>query len=500
MARSFSRAALALCCLLGFVAPVSASDSFTADALRGHCMGETPFDKALCLGYVSGTLYGYSLGSMEQTGGVPPYCPVGETGQVRFVQADFVDWLPANPEFEQQDAALALVAMLKVVTIFLAIEIKGSKMNELIDKSKVQAEVSRVFEQIDGASLKGLVATHYAFIQSEQFLATMAGYYDPEDEDELSRIGGSMQLFATICGRISAYVIERLEAEIPLDEHEAATKARVLAEWELHVGNEVRALKHLAGALDDLPDECTRTIVMAGKSTQGLSWQNLPRSEQVRTLRPVNLRTSGGVLLAFLSLFAVPVALFTMEISWVLVAVFSLLGCVLCFRAAARKYQDVRQKFEAKVSAIQDRIDAEPGQVRPVWDLAQAKLEDYLDRNLSQVGSIYYLALSAMVVGFGFIGWGILIAYQVPGDGWIRGIVSMSAGVIVEFLTATVLVIYRSTVAQAQSYVGVLERINAVGMALHVLDGIGDDNTELSERTRAELAKTLIDLMVQKET
>ena len=108
------RVTLVLFCLISLVAPVSANGSFTADTLREHCMGEAPFDKALCIGYVSGTLYGYTLGSMEQTGGVPPYCPEGDAGQARFVQTDFVDWLPSNPEFREQDAALALVSMLKI--------------------------------------------------------------------------------------------------------------------------------------------------------------------------------------------------------------------------------------------------------------------------------------------------------------------------------------------------------------------------------------------------
>ncbi|MEZ8918368.1 hypothetical protein AB6D98_23105 [Vibrio lentus] len=46
--------------------------------------------------------------------------------------------------------------------------------------------------------------------------------------------------------------------------------------------------------------------------------------------------------------------------------------------------------------------------------------------------------------------------------------------------------------SQAKEYVAILERINAVGMSVQVLDKIEESNTILKDQTIAELSKQLL--------
>jgi hypothetical protein len=54
------------------------------------------------------------------------------------------------------------------------------------------------------------------------------------------------------------------------------------------------------------------------------------------------------------------------------------------------------------------------------------------------------------------------------------------------------MVIYRSTMQQASSFVQILERINSVGMAIQILDSISENEQDLKNATRAELVKSLL--------
>ena len=70
---------------------------------------------------------------------------------------------------------------------------------------------------------------------------------------------------------------------------------------------------------------------------------------------------------------------------------------------------------------------------------------------------------------------------------WIASI----SGLITQFIGATFMVIYRSTMAQANEFVTVLDRINTVGMAMKVLDQIPDE-----DRTKNSAREHLISLLL----
>jgi hypothetical protein len=144
-----------------------------------------------------------------------------------------------------------------------------------------------------------------------------------------------------------------------------------------------------------------------------------------------------------------------------------------------------------RIEDIERRADEEPEKTKFAWDLARTKLEAYFDRNLSQVGMIFGAAIIVMFIGFGFVVWGVELIYARPNDVKPALVASVS-GVITQFIGATFIFIYRSTMAQANRFMEVLERINTVGMAVQLLDGIPDAENQLKNQTRAEIIRLLL--------
>lgn len=96
-----------------------------------------------------------------------------------------------------------------------------------------------------------------------------------------------------------------------------------------------------------------------------------------------------------------------------------------------------------------------------------------------------------MLAGFGIIIYGI---YYVYSGNLNASIVTISSGLIIEFIGGSFLIIYKSTMQQAKEYVNVLERINAVGMSVQILGSIRSEDSKLQDQTRADIAKQLLEL------
>jgi hypothetical protein len=159
---------------------------------------------------------------------------------------------------------------------------------------------------------------------------------------------------------------------------------------------------------------------------------------------------------------------------------------VVVYRHAKR-----RAAATAEYEAVEQRARDNPDDPAAAWDLARIKLESYLDRNLSQVSWIFVLVLLMMSIGFAMVGFGIWRVYQDP-QTFAAAIVASVSGIVAQFIAATFLLIYRSTMAQARDYVTVLERINAVGMSIQILQSIEGAEPQLRNSARAELAKDLL--------
>lgn len=173
----------------------------------------------------------------------------------------------------------------------------------------------------------------------------------------------------------------------------------------------------------------------------------------------------------------------------------TVLGVMASVLAVAVWYSEARARRESeqKIAVIEERALEHPEKPQLAWDLARAKLESYLDRNLSQVRSIYWLTLFVMGCGFGFVLFGLLKAFDSP-EKLAVSIVASASGVIISFIGGSFLFIYRSILTQSKDYVSVLERINAVGMAVQVIANIPEESATLKHNTTAELAKQLLRL------
>jgi hypothetical protein len=148
------------------------------------------------------------------------------------------------------------------------------------------------------------------------------------------------------------------------------------------------------------------------------------------------------------------------------------------------------ERSRKRVETAERDLRENPEKPQLAWALAQARLETYLDRNLSQVRSIYRWTIIVMMVGFILIGVGAFEAFQKP-ELFKASVLSAVSGVLVSFIGGTFLVIYKATMAQAKDYVTILERINAVGMSVQILESLGSDPA-LQHKSLAEVAKGLL--------
>jgi glucan phosphoethanolaminetransferase (alkaline phosphatase superfamily) len=177
----------------------------------------------------------------------------------------------------------------------------------------------------------------------------------------------------------------------------------------------------------------------------------------------------------------------------ILAAILGVLGgiCILGIYAYQSNLEDNEAKEE--IRKVENRAKENPNEPTAAWDLARIKLENYLNRNLTQIQWIFIWTVIVMIAGFGIISYGIMRAYDANVT-IHASLITTASGLLVEFIGATFLVIYKSTMEQAKDYVNVLERINAVGMSVQILDSISKDETKLQDQTRAEIAKQLLAL------
>jgi hypothetical protein len=96
-----------------------------------------------------------------------------------------------------------------------------------------------------------------------------------------------------------------------------------------------------------------------------------------------------------------------------------------------------------------------------------------------------------MVFGMALISIGIWQAINSP-ETIDPSIIAAVSGIVVEFIGGTFLLLYRSTMEQAKNYVVVLERINAVGMSINILESIESKDARIRDKARAELSRDLL--------
>jgi hypothetical protein len=181
--------------------------------------------------------------------------------------------------------------------------------------------------------------------------------------------------------------------------------------------------------------------------------------------------------------------------AWTILEPYAYTGAVFTsiiaiFLLIDRQLRVVNERAERRLHEATIQADANPEKARFAWDLARVKLEAYFDRNLVQVNLVFWLAVVVMAVGFCFVLAGVVLSYR-QHTTTPTAVVAAVSGIITQFIGATFMVIYRSTMVQANEFMVVLERINNAGMAVQVLDAL-PEGTDLKNSTRANIALLLL--------
>jgi len=157
--------------------------------------------------------------------------------------------------------------------------------------------------------------------------------------------------------------------------------------------------------------------------------------------------------------------------------------------------KELSNKLEKDIQTTREEIKARPSEVLPVWDLAYKTLQQYFARNLSQVKNIFWLSVAVMTVSFFLIVWIILAPVFTEKNVELNKI-GIIAGIITEFIGATFLFIYKSTINQALQHSKSLENINSVGMSIKILESIerSDLNQDKIDEAKIEVSKALINV------
>ena len=151
------------------------------------------------------------------------------------------------------------------------------------------------------------------------------------------------------------------------------------------------------------------------------------------------------------------------------------------------------EEIEKNIDNAKMQISEKPDEIQPIWDLANYTLQKYYNKNLSQVNSIYKLSVVVMILGFALIV-SILVSTVYSKVDVKLDSIGIIAGIITEFIGATFLFIYKSTVNQALHHSKSLEEINNVGMSIKIVESIekDDKNKEKIDDAKIEIAKKLI--------
>ncbi len=161
---------------------------------------------------------------------------------------------------------------------------------------------------------------------------------------------------------------------------------------------------------------------------------------------------------------------------------------------AKTEIRRAEREASQKVEEAEKAVEETPEKARPYWDLSSARLELYFQRNLSQTRLLFWCTISVLLAGFLLICYGVFQAFR--GGNIEAAMLTAGSGVLTEFIAGTFLVLFKSTSSQASDFVSALERINAVGMSLQIVDSISEGNVELSNKTRADLAIRILDVFV----
>ena len=159
-----------------------------------------------------------------------------------------------------------------------------------------------------------------------------------------------------------------------------------------------------------------------------------------------------------------------------------------------------RDRYERAMAQL--AANDHPTDIRLSWVSAQITLDTYYRRNLGQNTWTFILSVIVMIIGTLMIFWAIDKAMASDKVATLVPVLGTAAGVITQFIGATFLSIYNSTLKQSLFYTANLQKTSTVGTSLAILNSIemGDKDAIAADPTIAaqlinakiEIAKQLI--------
>jgi hypothetical protein len=260
----------------------------------------------------------------------------------------------------------------------------------------------------------------------------------------------------------------------------------------------LRSDAHSAGIDDDLTFIADRTeFYSAGKVTKNFELGLQPKDQDLSQINfHLALSPPGGAdFTGTLAALAWPIrsrAPFLSSLAPLAYAVLVFVLVVGSFYLADRKLREFDQREREELERAKLRAQNNPGQASPAWEAASTNLQAYFKRNLLQVKWVFGVAVGVMLAGFFVVLWGVNLSFQDPNHLTPTSKIATLSGLITQFIGATFMVIFRSTMSQANDFVNVLDRINTVNIAMKVLDSIPEGEASIKNATRQQLVTLLL--------
>lgn len=138
------------------------------------------------------------------------------------------------------------------------------------------------------------------------------------------------------------------------------------------------------------------------------------------------------------------------------------------------QYFDARRRYRAsneRLLRAERQFSSEQSFLGQSWQLSYVTLEAYYSRNLSQLNQVFVVSIILIAIGVGMVVWSITAPLPLNHESISPSLLGAASGAVTQIIGGALMTVYRATVAQSMSYLSTLERINAVGMAVQIIDG-----------------------------
>lgn len=155
-------------------------------------------------------------------------------------------------------------------------------------------------------------------------------------------------------------------------------------------------------------------------------------------------------------------------------------------------------KLDQKINEAETEAEQNPESNRAIWEVNYYQLVRFIEINREQNSKVFRLSIWMILFGLLLICGGLardflyVPSVQTSAASWA----AIIAGLVTQFIAATILVLFRSVVQQTMEYFKTVERMASIGVAINILDNLptGENTENLKMKTLSEIAIKVIEL------